>query len=77
MAKKGLYVVYDKMAESYSPVFQETNDRTAKRSFLQQVKQSPYPADYELIRVGWIEKAVIQPDYETNIEDTIMTEVEE
>lgn len=78
MAKKGLYVVYDKVAESYSPVFQETNDRTAKRSFLQQIKQSPYPGDYELDRVGWISETVLIPDFEPNLEmDTIDTEVDE
>lgn len=76
MAKKGLYRVYDKLADSYSPVFQETNDRTAKRSYLQQIKQSPYPGDYALIRVGWIDGEVLYPDFERSIEDTIDTEVD-
>lgn len=77
MAKKGLYVVVDNVAESYSPVFQEINDRTAKRSFLQQIKQSPYPGDYSLQRVGWIEGSLIISDFEPSIEDTIDTEVNE
>lgn len=75
MAKKGLYRIYDKVADTYSPVFQETNDRTAKRSYLQQLKQSPYPGDYALVRVGWVDEIVLLPDFEPDIQDCIDSEV--
>lgn len=74
---QGLYVVTDTAAEKDSPVFQESNDRTAKRVFAEMLKNVQYPGDFTLRRVGWIQDGVIIPDVEINLEDTINSEVEE
>lgn len=73
---EGLYIITDNVAEKDSPVFQERNDRTAKRQFLEVIKTVQYPSDYSLRRVGWIEDGVLIPDVEINLEDSIETEVE-
>lgn len=70
----GLYVITDTAAEKDSPVFQEANDRTAKRVFLGLLKNVQYPSDFTLRRVGWIENGVLIPDVEISLEDTLETE---
>lgn len=73
----GLYIITDTVAEKDSPVFQEANDRTAKRVYAEMLKQVQYPGDFQLRRVGWIENGVLIPDVEISLQDTLETEVEE
>lgn len=75
--KQGLYVVVDMVAEKDSPVFQEANDRTARRVFASMLKNVQYPSDFTLRRVGWIQGGHLIPDVEHNLEDTIETEVDD
>lgn len=53
------YSVYDKVAESFGPLFQANNDRVAQRNFsnlmISQFNQNPktfVPSDFELYMVG-------------------------
>lgn len=51
-----LYTIMDTVAEKAGPVMEAISDAVACREFLDLMKRSPYPQDYELIRVGFIEK---------------------
>lgn len=78
MAKaQGIYTITDTVAEMDSPVFQQANDVLARREFSAFLKKVPYPADYTLKRLGWVENGLLVPDVEISLEDTINTEVEE
>lgn len=63
-----LYVIYDTVAESSGPVFESPNDASAIRKtvFLFIDGKQFDVVDYDLIRVGSIEKSgqnIISPDY--------------
>lgn len=49
----GLYVTYDKVAEEYSPVFQQRNDNVCKRVVHDLLLKSPVaPSDFAIYKVG-------------------------
>lgn len=74
---ENLYVIYDKVAERYGPIFEAVNDKVAVRKFCQVSKQwSPdVIGDYVLYVIGSVyrsinvceikgnKKSVIQTDY--------------
>lgn len=47
-----LYVIYDKVAEEPSPIFQAKNDSHAIRSYTQAMIREPVPADFCLMCLG-------------------------
>lgn len=53
----GIYSVYDRKAQTYLPLFQETRDELAVRTFTKiilttETPISEYPADFDLVRLG-------------------------
>lgn len=68
----GLYVTYDKVAEEYSPVFQQRNDNVCKRVVGDLLVRSPVSAkDYALYKVACFdsETGVLTPDYKCILDD--------
>lgn len=62
-----VYSVYDKVAQKYNPPFVTENDETAKRSFFQACKNSPFGSDFSLYYIGEFadtESGKLLPDYE-------------
>jgi len=58
-----LYVIHDRVAGEYGPIYQAVNDGVAKRQFLHYVKDTVDQADYRLYTVG---------DYDTVTADIIV-----
>lgn len=50
--KLSIYSIYDTVAEVFNKPFTDINDATAKRSFIQSVKEQPHKNDYELYHIG-------------------------
>lgn len=50
-----LYVVQDTLANDCGPVFEAASEAVAVRSYRAMMAKSPYPADFRLIRVGYLE----------------------
>lgn len=50
-----LYVVYDRAAKEYGPIFHSKSDATALRDFLRAQKEVMYSADFTLCRIGTYE----------------------
>lgn len=46
-----IYVIYDKVAEEYGPLFEAVNDNVAARSFVNTIRNQN-PAEYQLVCVG-------------------------
>lgn len=46
-----IYVIYDKVAEEYGPLFEAVNDKVAARSYAK-VIQGSKPEEYQLVCVG-------------------------
>lgn len=53
-----LYVIYDKVAEEASPIFQAKNDELAARFAAPTIAGGLFEQDYELLRIGAIEGLV-------------------
>ncbi len=55
-----LYVIQDRVAEQYGPVFDAVNDAVALRQFRVALEKSPFLSDFLLLCIGQIdEKCVI------------------
>lgn len=53
---KSLYIVYDSVAETASPVFYESTEESATRTFAHLLAGVPYdPSNYDLYRLGGLE----------------------
>ena len=52
--KKGLYVVFDKLAKEAGPIFEAKNDDVAVRNFkrMLQENKSLQVAEFDLVRIG-------------------------
>lgn len=54
--KHTMYAVYDRLSELYGPLNEFTNDKVAKRSFLEACKNvdgfKQHPTDLEIHRIG-------------------------
>lgn len=46
-----IYVIYDKVAEEYGPLFEAVNDNVAARSFVQTIRNQNL-SEYQLVCVG-------------------------
>lgn len=49
---KGLYSIKDVVAEEFGPVFEAVNNGVAIRNFSNVLKETKYPEDYELYKLG-------------------------
>jgi len=70
MQTNKIYALYDRKAGYYLPIFQMRGDTDAIRQFSEIVTQSDtpvskYPADYDLVSLGYIdmETGQIEPTY--------------
>jgi len=70
MQEARIFSIYDRKAAYYLPLFTMRSDAEAVRQFTEIVTQSDtsvskYPADYDLVCLGWIdlEKGHIEPIY--------------
>lgn len=63
--KFNLYVIRDCVAEQNGPVFQAVNDAVAMRGYNEEMRKSPYPSDFELIRIASMDNETlkIEEDY--------------
>jgi len=52
MAKFGMYAMYDRVSEEFSPPFIARNDAVAVREMLTTMQNSPYPDDFYLQAIG-------------------------
>lgn len=52
--KYGVYVTRDLLAERDAVPWCSANDRTAIRAFQHSLRDSSYPQDYQLLRIGYI-----------------------
>lgn len=47
-----LYTIHDTIAKEYAPPFVAKNDELAKRKFQQVLMNTPYPSDFELVKLA-------------------------
>lgn len=63
-----IYTIIDLLADSSGPLFEAKNDAVAYRSYLQTISKAYNPSDYQLVRVGYVEritgKCIIVPEME-------------
>lgn len=52
--KFGVYVTRDLLAQRDAVPWCSANDRTAVRAFQHSLRESPYPHDYQLLRIGYV-----------------------
>ena len=50
----GVYVTRDLLADRDAVPWCSANDRTAIRAFHHSLRESPYPQDYQLLRIGYV-----------------------
>lgn len=53
-----LYCLHDTVAGESGPIFQAVNDQIAKRSVIQLLKNSDFPQDYILFKVGFFDPSI-------------------
>lgn len=58
---ENLYLIYDKVADSYAPVFQAKNDAVACRACASALLNVHDVRDYQLVKVGTIEDFRVTP----------------
>lgn len=60
-----LYVIKDLVADEFGPVYEATNRAVALRQFRQAIAKSPYPDDFELYCIGYVDEDMkITPEVE-------------
>lgn len=64
--KRGLYVIYDRLAEKSGPVFEAVNDAVAARAARQMLQNVVDSDDYELMYIGNIIDKTAQLELDTN-----------
>lgn len=52
----GLYTVYDRIAQQYGPIYEAVNEAVAIRAYVVMMKDTEFPDDYELWKVGYHNK---------------------
>lgn len=50
-----MYVIQDRLAEAYGPVYDCANDGIALRQFRVALEKSPYVSDFSLICIGFFD----------------------
>lgn len=63
---RGLYVIYDKLAEKSGPVFEAVNDAVAARAARQMLHNVVDSEDYELMYIGRIVDKTAQLELDAN-----------
>lgn len=56
-----LYIIYDKQAETISPIYEAVSDTVAMRQFAYSLTRSPFPEDFSLHVIG-------EYEYDKNID---------